>query len=644
MKTTKKRFAAALFSICLLASMLPGTGMAVFAQDSVRDAWDGTADTGWYDGTKTEYEISTAEELAGLAVLVNSGTKFEGETVLLLSDLDLGGYEWVSIGTGNNSQGYFGGTFDGKNHCIYNVTSTESPDYSGLFGVISHGGTIQNLGVADAYFTNSPNFNMGILAAWANGGSIRNCYTTGNIKSAHGTDGFRIVGGLIGACTSGTQIIGCYSTATVESLALGDDDDTVGGLVGQWENATSDSLISDCWFDGKIVCEYTESAVGGILGANIDFYDYQPGVTINNCFVSTTDITCANPDNITWIASIVNGPVSNCYWPEDPDQQYAAVVRLIVDWDKGEASADENFDQSVCGEAAADWKSTELLNSLKGNAAAGVEWWMGISHPTFSWDSRHIPADYSLVNEAKANVPADLSVYTDETVQSLNDAINAAIEGKSVLEQDEVNAMAKAINDAIGALEYKGADYSKTDEAIAKANALNKNEYKDFSAVEAAVNAVVRDKNITEQAAVDGYAAAIENAINALEYKDADYSRVDAAIAKANALKKDQYKDFSAVEAAVNAVVRGKNITEQAVVDGYAADIEAAIKALEKKKDSPKQPADTASPAKPGKTHNSNVPQTGDNSSLTLWLVLMLTAAAALAGTAIYIRKKKANR
>lgn len=82
---------------------------------------DGTADTGWYDGTKTEYEISTAGELAGLAVLVNSGTKFEGETVLLLSDLDLGGYEWVSTGTGNNSQKCFGGTFDGKNHCIYNV-------------------------------------------------------------------------------------------------------------------------------------------------------------------------------------------------------------------------------------------------------------------------------------------------------------------------------------------------------------------------------------------------------------------------------------------------------------------------------------------------------------------------------------------
>ena len=79
--------------------------------------------------------------------------------------------------------------------------------------------------------------------------------------------------------------------------------------------------------------------------------------------------------------------------------------------------------------------------------------------------------------------------------------------------------------------------------------------------MEAAVNAVVRDKNITEQSEVDAMAKAIEDAIAALQYKDADYTKVDAAIAKANALKKDDYKDFSGVEAAVNAVVRDKNIT-----------------------------------------------------------------------------------
>ena len=63
----------------------------------------------------------------------------------------------------------------------------------------------------------------------------------------------------------------------------------------------------------------------------------------------------------------------------------------------------------------------------------------------------------------------------------------------------------------------------------------------------------------------------------------ADYSAVDAAIAKANALKKDDYKDFSAVEAVVNAVVRDKNITEQSEVDAMAKAIESAIAALEKK-------------------------------------------------------------
>ena len=127
------------------------------------------------------------------------------------------------------------------------------------------------------------------------------------------------------------------------------------------------------------------------------------------------------------------------------------------------------------------------------------------------------------------------------------------------------------------------ADYTAVDVAIAKANALNKDNYKNFSAVEVAVNAVVRDKNITEQSEVDAMAKAIEDAIAALQYKNADYTKVDAAIAKANALNKDNYKDFSGVEAAVKAVVRDKNITEQSEVDAMAKAIEDAIAALEQK-------------------------------------------------------------
>ena len=140
------------------------------------------------------------------------------------------------------------------------------------------------------------------------------------------------------------------------------------------------------------------------------------------------------------------------------------------------------------------------------------------------------------------------------------------------------------------------ADYSSVDAAIAKANALEKDNYKDFSAVEEAINAVVRDKNITEQGEVDAMAQAIENAITALQYKDADYTKVDEAIAKANALNKDAYTDFTAVEEAINAVVRDKNITEQDEVDAMAQAIENAITALVEKPTEAPTATPTATP------------------------------------------------
>ncbi len=132
------------------------------------------------------------------------------------------------------------------------------------------------------------------------------------------------------------------------------------------------------------------------------------------------------------------------------------------------------------------------------------------------------PADYSKVDEAIAKIPSDLSVYTEETVQKLTAAKDAVVRGKKVDEQDVVDGYAKAIEDAIQALEYKIADYSKVDAAINKAESLNKNDYKDFSNVDSAINAVVRGLKITEQARVDAMAISIEQAIDELEKKDSD--------------------------------------------------------------------------------------------------------------------------
>ena len=121
----------------------------------------------------------------------------------------------------------------------------------------------------------------------------------------------------------------------------------------------------------------------------------------------------------------------------------------------------------------------------------------------------------------------------------------------------------------------------------------------------------------------------------------------DAAIAKAKALNKDNYKDFSAVETAVNAVARGKNITEQGEVDAMAKAIEDAIAALQYKdagKTTP-TPAATATPAPAATaTPQYTIPQTGDTSNPALLVVLMLVSGSAAIGTAVVASKKKHNR
>ena len=144
----------------------------------------------------------------------------------------------------------------------------------------------------------------------------------------------------------------------------------------------------------------------------------------------------------------------------------------------------------------------------------------------------------------------------------------------------EATAIFDSVIAKLLSMTYAGADYTDVDAAIKRANSLNKDNYNDFSKVEDAINAVNRDKDITEQEVVNSYAKAINEAIDQLEYKAADYTEVDKAIEKANKLNKDNYKDFSKVEDAIKTVVRSKNITEQDEVDAMAKAINDAIDAL----------------------------------------------------------------
>lgn len=128
-------------------------------------------------------------------------------------------------------------------------------------------------------------------------------------------------------------------------------------------------------------------------------------------------------------------------------------------------------------------------------------------------------ADYTKVTEAKKRIPSDLTLYTDETVKALEDVLKDVKYDLDITQQDTVYGYADAINKAINQLKYKAADYTEVDKAIEKANKLNKDNYKDFSKVEDAIKTVVRSKNITEQDEVDAMAKAINDAIDALVFQ-----------------------------------------------------------------------------------------------------------------------------
>lgn len=83
----------------------------------------------------------------------------------------------------------------------------------------------------------------------------------------------------------------------------------------------------------------------------------------------------------------------------------------------------------------------------------------------------------------------------------------------------EATAIFDSVIAKLLSMTYAGADYTDVDAAIKRANSLNKDNYKDFSKVEDAINAVNRDKDITEQEVVNGYADAINEAIDALVFQ-----------------------------------------------------------------------------------------------------------------------------
>ena len=609
----KKKFLTFLLALCLVMALVP---MTAFAEE--------TPSFGGGTGTQEDpWLITSQEDLIALAEFLNSGNAetFDTENAGVgnchgyyfkqTADIDLTGVTWEPIGYSGSY--YFAGNYNGDGHSIINPVSTGKVDpdgfaTAGIFGWVAFG-SVENLHVKNANFvaTGQNNYSyVGGIAGVCYGSSIKNCSVENSSLESRRNNNNNCAGSIVGYSTGGTFEKCAAENNQIRTMAYG------GGFVGEVDDdpdyGVGNSTFTNCYTANCSISSKTDdvqgvSLVGGFAGEMTDSrltiqnsYVYQATLSTEGTAVPGIKATGVFAGHLWGNSTIVN---KNCYYGACGTTENAGTAS---------EKTEEEFKNGTVAE-------------LLGEAFAQAG-----DYPKFNG-----PADYSSVDAAIAKANAlNKDEYKD--FSAVETAINSVVRGKSLAEQAKVDTMAKAIEDAITALQYKDADYTKVDEAIAKANALNKDNYKDFTAVEAAVNSVVRDKNITEQSEVDAMAKAIEDAIAALQYKDADYTKVDEAIAKANALKKDDYKDFSGVEAAVKAVVRGKNITEQSEVDKMAKDIEDAIAALEKK------PASTKAGA------SNKGPRTGDTSNLALWFALLFVSGGAVIGTTAVSRKKKHNR
>ena len=238
----------------------------------------------------TPYQIATKVDLLAMA----ADTADYDKCFILTADIDMQGQVFMmaiiapDISTNDYFQGTaFTGTFDGNGHKITNFTiNGGSNTYLGLFGQISTGGSVKNLGLENCSVSGSEF--VGGLVGYKDGGYVSNCYSTGAVS------GSEFVGGLVG---SGSGLSYCYSTGQVSGSS---SSEYIGGLVGENEP----SSISNCYSTGAVSGGPNSQYFGGLVGS---------GNHISNCY-STSSVSVGSGSS--YIGGLVGGDyssISDCY-------------------------------------------------------------------------------------------------------------------------------------------------------------------------------------------------------------------------------------------------------------------------------------------------------------------------------------------
>lgn len=465
--------------------------------------WDGSIASAFAGGTGTAenpYQIATGAQLAYLASSVNSGETYAGKNFVLTADIDLNKRPWTPIA--NTLSVVFAGNLDGQGYAVSNVAigSESAPLESNVFGLFGttegkisnlhlntvsiHGiamkasgrvigfaggligsasGNVENCHVKELTMTMTMTSDSNWIAAYWIGGlvgasdaeQINECSVSGEIRE---TSGKGSIGGLIGELGKASKIT--YSRADVALKVTADSTGgaDVGGFIGKGNGQSSpETVIRNCYATGNVTGgAYTGGFAGGIWGLNI-INCYATG-NVSGAAASMASFVGTDSSDPSYYGSIINcyttgkvaddapnrfaffqqqdatkrSKVENCYFSSDANSSLKQPNESAVAKTPDEMKTDSFADVLNAGDKSNGWFF------VNGKALGGAE-----------------PADYSAIEKALKNVPSDLTVYTDESVAALNKAIDGVIQGKAAVNQAAVDAMAKAIEDAIAALEKK---------------------------------------------------------------------------------------------------------------------------------------------------------------------------------------------
>ena len=228
---------------------------------------------------KDPYQIGSVEDLIFFRDSVNAGeTKYnaEGVYVVLTADIDLEGIDW-SVNIGDDCNATFDGIFDGKDHTISNLTSTETAQKSdgyictGLFGAIAGNAVIKNL-IIDGAIINATYVgnNVGVVVGFAYNctGSIENVKVIGNIQiNAKNVTGTGVIVGYAygGKLTIRNCVVdGTALVRTASSIVIGRS--YVGGIIGYAGGKVnlSDNVVRN------LAVTAEGGAAGGIAGIMLE--------------------------------------------------------------------------------------------------------------------------------------------------------------------------------------------------------------------------------------------------------------------------------------------------------------------------------------------------------------------------------------